>query len=165
MTVLSKIRAAAAQLSCLWPSEQSENEGGFVQKVHIYDCEPGSNKFKRGTVKIDTGNDGPSLVSEETMRAVNGEPRGPGITIRAFNGSETVTGGEVELDFSGPRVRKGAGSRYYTEKFHIVPYIAGGFDMVLNHDFVIMYWGSPSALMIRSGKKKETEGKTTQPWL
>jgi hypothetical protein len=129
--------------------------GGFTQKVHIY-SHSDPNVIKRGTVKIDPGNDGPNLITDDAMRYVHGQPTGPGLTIRTYDGDEKEVGGEVRLCFSGP----GPEPRYYNETFRHVSHIVDGYDMVLNHDFYVKVYPSkiPSMLMIRSGGKKESEG-------
>ncbi|PQE24145.1 hypothetical protein CJF31_00002363 [Rutstroemia sp. NJR-2017a BVV2] len=130
-------------------------EGGFTQRVHIYSRQD-SKVVKRGTVLLDPGNNGPNLITDDAMRYVHGQPTGPGITIRTYDGEESELGGEVKLCFSGPGPKK----RYYEETFRHVPHIADGYDMVLNHDFHVKVYPKmiPTMLMIRAGGKKESEG-------
>jgi len=132
--------------------------------VHIYSCVPGSKSFKRGTVVIDPCNKGPSLVTTGTMLRVNGQLIGPGTAIKAYDGEERTTDGEVELCFSAPGRGMGSKKRYYTETFHCVPHIADGIDMILNSKFYNKYYKDkvPGVLMIRSGQKKKTKGKTCE---
>jgi hypothetical protein len=170
MTVLSKIQATVRQLTCPCLPKKSEGrpstsgsdaEGGFEQMVHIYSCIPDSKIIKRGTVLIDPCNTGPNLITEDAMLYVHGQPKGPGITIKTYDGEERMTGGEVELCFSAPGAGTGPKRRYHTKKFHCVPRITDGIDMILNHGFYIETYTDkvPGVLMIRSGQKKETKGK------
>jgi hypothetical protein len=130
-------------------------EGGFIQRVHIY-SELDPKVIKRGTVLLDSGNGGPNLITNDAMRYVYAQPAGPGLTIITYDGVEREVGGEVVLTFSGPGPKK----RYYTETFRHVPFIVEGIDMVLNHDFYIKVFPNkiPSMLMIRAGGNNQSEG-------
>lgn len=166
MPFFSKIQVAIGNL--IYPSSErrsstssSDAGGGFEQMVHIYSCKPGSKAFKRGTVSIDPCNNGPNLITKDAVRCVRGQPTGPGMNIKAFNDEEMMTGGVVELCFSAPETGIGRRRRCYTKKFHCVPRLADGIDMILNHDFYMEAYADkvPGVLMIRSGQKKESTGK------
>jgi hypothetical protein len=109
---------------------------------------------------IDPCNKGPNLITEEAMLYVGGQLSGPGTIIRAYDGGETMTGGEVQICFSAPGGGNGLKKRYYTEKFHCVPHISDGIDMILNYNFYMRHYKDkvPGVLMIRT-VKRETKGK------
>jgi hypothetical protein len=126
------------------------DQGGF--NVEIF-SERDSNTTWRGTALLDTGNEGPNLVTEAAMRYVHAQPTGPKMKISSFDGEERMTGGEVELSFAGPNGRR------YRESFHYIPEIDGGYDMILNHEFYTTVFDKvPRVFMIRKVKAKETKG-------
>lgn len=108
----------------------------------------------RAVALLDTGNEGPSLITEAAMRRVHGQPTGSKMMITAFDGQERMTGGEVELSFAGPNGRR------YRETFQCIPEIDGGYDMILNREFYISILTNivPGVFMIRGTKIKETDG-------
>ncbi|PQE07020.1 hypothetical protein CJF30_00009431 [Rutstroemia sp. NJR-2017a BBW] len=130
------------------------SQPSFTQKVHIYSNQD-TTVIKRGTVKIDPGNDGPNLITDDAMRYIYEQPAGPGLTIRTYDGEEKEVGEEVVLCFSGPGPKK----RYYTETFRYIAYLVDDYDMVLNHEFYVKVYRNkvPSILMIRAGSRKEFE--------
>ncbi|CAG8977262.1 hypothetical protein HYALB_00009359 [Hymenoscyphus albidus] len=133
--------------------EPSGTNGGFIQIVTIYsNSDPAI--FRRVTAVLDTGNNGPNLITQNVMDAVGAQSTGDGVFIETLDGGTRMTGGKVVLEFSGYRPRQG---RLYKETFHHVPYIAGGFDIVLNYDFFTKAFPKmvPPVLMIRSCNKKE----------
>ncbi|TVY41917.1 hypothetical protein LOCC1_G006052 [Lachnellula occidentalis] len=164
MPIFSKVQAAFGNLRChsskRRPSTSSSDvEGGFEQMVHIYSCIPGSKAFKRGTVLIDPCNNGPNLITEEAILCVHAHPTGPGVKIKPYDGEERMIGGVVELCFSAPETGMIPRKRYYTRKFHCVPHITDGVDMILNNDFYMEAYADkvPGVLMIRSSQKKENK--------
>ncbi|CAG8976010.1 hypothetical protein HYALB_00007537 [Hymenoscyphus albidus] len=129
------------------------SEGEFKQVVTVY-CSTDRKIFKRTNVVIDTGNEGPSLVTDEVMRHVHGVPKGlPGI-VTVFNGEAMEVGREVELEFSG-----GENDRLFKETFRHVPYIPGGYGMNLSHDFYLKWCPGrvPPVLMIRNGRETKEQ--------
>lgn len=49
------------------------------------------------------------------------------------------------------------------EKFYYMPYITDSIDIIRNYDFFVKNYENkiPGVLMIKSGKRKETEGTVT----
>jgi hypothetical protein len=135
--------------------------GGFKQRVRIYRRDDPT-KYMVGNVLIDSGNEGPNLITTSAMEftgAIPEEPSGSSTTVIALGGAEVPLGAEVVITFSGDMDQPTR--EPYTKKFCHVEKIdwvgEDSLDMVLNEQFILEYLPEkvPRALMVRGGPTKK----------
>lgn len=134
----------------------ASSPSGYEQMVHIWR----GSECKVANVLLDSGNKGPNLVTDEIVSFLGIQPTGMGVSIVAYDGKPATTGGSLKVSFSGISGQS-IQPKVYTEDCKHVAYI-GGYDMVLNQEFLTRHHGVPPLLMIRySDEAGMTEGMSS----
>jgi hypothetical protein len=106
--------------------------------------------------KLDTGNDGPNLITTTLMRAVHAVPDNSGYTVYGLGGKAQEIGRSFWLKFSG----RDSLDIVHEKLFHHVDEI-GKYGILFNKEFVNKLNGDirPPTLLVRGlGHSKKTKG-------
>ncbi|CZR68132.1 uncharacterized protein PAC_18031 [Phialocephala subalpina] len=134
--------------------------GGFKQTVRIYKHDD-PRKYATGKVLLDSGNEGPNLITTKAMTEAGATPQKiPGSSKIVVTLGEKIIRlvEEVLITFSGDMDNPHTKGRPYTKTFCHVDDL-GDYDMVLNEEFILEYFPKrvPRMLMLRFRPTKKEE--------